>query len=269
MDTQQYVTSMLRKFGTGLAAEPDTVNADIMSLPAGEFAEIEIQAGRVKRAHFFKFAEGKSLDYLLASTATSRLGNISDEDFRRFINTTFACRAACGTVQDIRDAVARVVDVPSDKVEIVERLASEAAPANFSVVLRRYSISRFSSLDVAASANFTIILRQLPRNGFSLQQFYDAIEEVRATGVVFIDTSFNLFGTPLEITVYTSFTRINQHCDLADGWGVNAWGTMPWGGTLIYLQCGTMQITPIEETAMRRYTLTGFTCNVERCRLPD
>jgi len=245
MDTQQYVTSMLRKFGTGLAAEPDTVNADVVSLPAGEFAEIEIQAGRVKRAHFFKFAEGKSIDYLLASTATSRLGNISDEDFRHFINTTFACRAACGTVQDIRDAVARVVDVPSDKVEIVERLASEDAPANF-----------------------TVVLRQFPRNGFSLQQFFDAIEEVRATGVVFIDTSFNLVGTPLEITVYTSFTRINQHCDLADGWGVNAWGTMPWGGTLIYLQCGTMQITPIE-AAMRRYTLTGFTCNVERCRLPD
>jgi hypothetical protein len=259
MDTQQYVTSMLRKFGTGLAAEPDTVNADVVSLPAGEFAEIEIQAGRVKRAHFFTFAEGKSLDYLLASTATSRLGNISDEDFRHFINTTFACRAACGTVQDIRDAVARVVDVPSDKVEIVERLASEA--------LRRYSISRFSSLDEAAlansPANFSVVLRQFPRNGFSLQQFYDAIEEVRATGVVFIDTSFNLVGTPLEITVYTSFTRINQHCDLADGWGVNAWGTMPWGGTLIYLQCGTMQITPIEaaiEAAMRRYTLARFTC---------
>ena len=222
MDTQQYVTSMLRKFGTGLAAEPDTVNANLMSLPAGEFAEIEKQAGRVKRAHFFKFAEGKSLDYLLASTGTTRIGNISDEEFRHFINTTFACRAACGTVQDIRDAVARVVDVPSDKVEIVERIESEDAPANF-----------------------TVILRQLPRNGFSLQQFYDAIEEVRATGVVFVDTSFNLVGTPLEITVYTSFTLINQHSDLTDGWGVNAWGTMPWGGTLIYLQCGAMQITPI------------------------
>lgn len=192
--------TMLSRLSTAFATDPGTNIYKLLSLIAVELDNIEVMLTAVENAHYLNSASGKSLERIGYVVSVTRDGLESDADLRgRIIEERIKSRA-CGTISDIKQAVAYLLGILETDIAVIED-----------------------------GPTFRIAVNVTHTKAFSFNILVTGVNATKAGGITFYDLQ-TVFNNKPYLETYTAGSVSEYLYRTREGFGRDAFGRSPFGG---------------------------------------
>lgn len=244
-------TDMLQHLSSAFTKDPSSNLAKYLQIIAAEIDELESATRAVQAAHQIENATGVQLDRVVDLIGISRLPGESDDDFRPRAGILRWLQSSSGTKADLEAIICYLTGYTTDEFEILENPNAQGDGSG-------WGQQKWGSSPWGGSykvGQFKIVFYTPPHRPISLSSLYDAVENAKAVGILFLadETTFVCTETGVELDLHL-IAEIEIGYDSGvmiltspspPGWGRQKWGSSPWGGDGIAIDRDETVVTPI------------------------
>jgi hypothetical protein len=154
------IDNLLARLSSAYKRETGSNNEKLLQIPASELDVIKGEITNIQDAHYVDNATGKSLDYLGSLLQSKRMTGENDDDYRARLKTQFKKYITSSTIDDVKETIATVLNVSTNRVIVKE---------DFSVEYARFDI--------------WIWMHDFTNAGITISDLNQLVSEVKAAGV--------------------------------------------------------------------------------------